>query len=231
MAKLFSDRNRPVHMGRFPTETLKRSTQIPDLDGLAPWSDLSFQRPAGSASLVPAMAEFQAMMDAVRDGPQNSAPSQIPDDLNERSNHLKAFAYFNDISMVGIAPLAADDRLKEARRNPQIDRLSHALQTRQTKTLAAGIDMIMADLKESMTATPEPMDHHAYALVFLVAYRRDPRRGETGCDWVQDAQAERAALLGERKPPRFWPIIFEFWATAPGRIRPPLVMWIWRAWR
>ena len=196
MAKLFSDRNRPVHMGRFPTEILKRSTQTPDLDGLAPWSDLSFQRPAGSASLVPAMAEFQAMMDAVRDGPQNSTPSQIPDDLHERSNHLKAFAYFNDISMVGIAPLAADDRLKEARRNPQIDRLSHALQTRQTKTLAAGIDMIMADLKESMTATPEPMDHHAYALVFLVAYRRDPRIGETGCDWVQDAQAERAALLG-----------------------------------
>jgi hypothetical protein len=62
--------------------------------------------------------------------------------------------------------------------------------------LAAGIDMIMADLRESMTAKPEPMDHHAYALVFLVAYRRDPRSGETGCDWVQDAQAERAALLG-----------------------------------
>ena len=94
MAKLFSDRNRPVHMGRFPTETLKRSTQIPDLDGLAPWSDLSFQRPAGSASLVPAMAEFQAMMDAVRDGPQNSAPSQIPDDLNQPSTPPKPFSYF-----------------------------------------------------------------------------------------------------------------------------------------
>ena len=196
MAKLFSDRNRPVHMGRFPTEILKRSPQMPDLDGLAPWPDLSFQRPADSASLVPAMAEFQAMMDAVRDGPQNSAPSEIPEDRQERSNHLKAFAYFNDISMVGIAPLSPEDRLTAPRRNPQIDRLSLALQTRQTKTLAAGIDVIMADLKESMTSKPQPMDHHAYALVFLVAYRRDPRRGETGCDWVQDAQAERAAVLG-----------------------------------
>jgi hypothetical protein len=36
MAKLFSDRNRPVHMGRFPTEILKRSAHMPDLDGLAP---------------------------------------------------------------------------------------------------------------------------------------------------------------------------------------------------
>jgi hypothetical protein len=72
MSKLFSDRNRPVHMGRYPTELLKRSRVMPDLEGLAPWPDLSFERPAGSHSLVPAMAEFQAMMDAVRDGAQNS---------------------------------------------------------------------------------------------------------------------------------------------------------------
>ena len=152
MSKLFSDRNRPVHMGRYPTEILKRSVRMPDLDELALWPDLSFQRPAGSTSLVPAMAEFQAMMDAVRDGPQNLAQSEIPDDLQERSNHLKAFAYFNDISMVGVAPLGQAERLTVPRRNPQIDRLSHALQTRQTKTLAAGIDIIMADLRESMTA-------------------------------------------------------------------------------
>ena len=78
MAKLFSDRNRPVHMGRFPTEILKRSPQMPDLDGLAPWPDLSFQRPADSASLVPAMAEFQAMMDAVRDGRKIQRPRKFP---------------------------------------------------------------------------------------------------------------------------------------------------------
>ena len=32
--------------------------------------------------------------------------------------------------------------------------------------------------------------------MFLVDYRRDPRPDESGCDWVQDAQAERAAVLG-----------------------------------
>ena len=30
----------------------------------------------------------------------------------------------------------------------------------------------------------------------MVDYRRDPRPDELGCDWVQDAQAERAAVLG-----------------------------------
>ena len=141
MAKLFSDRNRPVHMGRFPTEILKRSAHMPDLDGLAPWPDLSFQRPAGSASLVPAMAAFPAMRDAVRDGPPNPAPAEIPEDRRERSRHLKSFAYFNDISMVGIEPLGQADRLAAARRNPPIERLSHAPETRPPQTLAAGHDM------------------------------------------------------------------------------------------
>ena len=195
MSKLFSDRNRPIHMGRFPTERLMRSEQYPDLSTLAPWPMLDFQRPAGSASIVPAMAEFQAMMDAVRDGSAHPVISDIPADLQERSNHLKAFAYFNDIAIVGITELVADDHLASARLNPEVARLAHALSTRQTKTLAAGIDMIMADLKESMATKPMPITQHTGALVFLVDYRRDPGPDEVGCDWVQDAQAERAAVL------------------------------------
>ena len=196
MSKLFSDRNRPIHMGRFPTERLMRSSVCPDLKALVPWPVLDFQRPTASSSIVPAMAEFQAMMDAVRDGRVNSVVSEIPSDLQERSNHLKAFSYFNDIAMVGVTALAADDHLATPRLNPEVARLAYALSTRQPKTLAAGIDMIMADLKESMAAKLESISHHTGALVFLVDYRRDPRPDESGCDWVQDAQAERAAVLG-----------------------------------
>jgi hypothetical protein len=175
MSKLFSDRNRPIHMGRFPTERLMRSSVCPDLKALVPWPVLDFQRPTASSSIVPAMAEFQAMMDAVRDGRVNSVVSEIPSDLQERSNHLKAFAYFNDIAMVGVTALAADDHLATPRLNPEVARLAYALSTRQPKTLAAGIDMIMADLKESMAAKLESISHHTGALVFLVDYRRDPR--------------------------------------------------------
>ena len=196
MVKLFSDKKRPVHMGRFPTERLARIHYIPDLSKLTPWPNLSFQRPKGSTSIVPAMAEFQAMMDAVRDGSVNSVPSEIPNDIRERANHLKAFAYFNDMSVVGIGPVTICDHLEKTRINPEIDRLSQALSTRQTKTLAAGIDLIMADLKEAMAAKSEPITDHHTALVFLVDYRRDPKPEELGCDWVQDVQEERAALLG-----------------------------------
>ena len=58
MSKLFSDRNRPIHMGRFPTERLMRIEQCLDLSTLVPWPMLDFQRSAGSVSIVPAMAEF-----------------------------------------------------------------------------------------------------------------------------------------------------------------------------
>ena len=54
----------------------------------------------------------------------------------------------------------------------------------------------MADLNESMAAKPDSITYHTGALVFLVDYRRDPRPDETGCDWVQDGQAELAAILG-----------------------------------
>jgi len=58
--------------------------------------------------------------------------------LQERSNHLKAFAYFNDIAIVGITALTKDDHLLTLRQNWEVNRLAHGLSTRQTKTLAAG---------------------------------------------------------------------------------------------
>ena len=70
------------------------------------------------------------MMDAVRDGRANPVVSEIPSDLQERSNHLKAFAYFNDIAMVGVAPLSAHDHLASPRLNPEVARLTHAQSTR-----------------------------------------------------------------------------------------------------
>ncbi|RFP91091.1 reductive dehalogenase [Rhodobacteraceae bacterium 63075] len=194
--RLFSDRKRPVHLGGYPLEKLKRASALPDLAALAPRPELSFHRPERPESIVNAMGEFQAMLDAIRDGFVNPVRAGIPDSPVERAQHLKAFGYFNDISMVGCGPIPGSAWLAEPRLNPDIARLSEALRTRQTKTLASGIDMIMADLKESMEAEPRDISGHAHCLVFLVEYRRDPRADEPGSDWIMDAQAHRAALLG-----------------------------------
>ncbi len=193
--RFFSDKNRPVHMGPFPLERLARLDRMPDLAQVEPMCALSFRKPEQPESIVNAMGEFQAMMDAIRDGFVNPVASEIPANPADRANHLKAFGYFNDASMMGCGPLPAEAMLSEPRRNPDIDRLAHALRTRQTKTLASGIDVIMADLKESMEAAPHPMDRHRHTLVFLYEFNRDPDPSEPGSDWIMDAQDHRACLL------------------------------------
>jgi len=146
--RFFSDRNRPVHLGPYPLERLRRQSALPDLSAVKAMRPLSFHRPQEPESIVNAMGEYQAMMDAIRDGLVNKTQSEIPSDPQERANHLKAFGYFSDASMIGTGPLPQEALLVEPFRNPDIDRLAHDLKTRQTKTLASGIDMIMADLKE-----------------------------------------------------------------------------------
>ena len=194
--RFFSDRDRPVHLGPYPLERLTRQDARPDHPAVPPMPALDFHRPDTPRSIVNAMGEYQAMLDAIRDGMVNRARAVIPDDPQERANHLKAFGYFSDASMVGIGPVPAGALLDLPRRNPDIDRLAHDLKTRQTKTLASGIDMIMADLKDSMEAPPRGIAGHHTALVFLYEHHRDPAMDEPGAAWIMDAQAHRACLRG-----------------------------------
>ncbi len=191
--RIFSTKNRPVHLGPYPLERLARSADL-DLSDTPCLKPLSFHRPDQPQSIVNAMGEFQAMMDAIRDGLVNKTPSTIPACQQERANHLKAFGYFSDASMVGITRIPKTARLDTPLRNPDIDRLSEELKTRQTKTLASGIDVIMANLKEAMEAPPASANHHTHAIVFLVEHPRDPLPSEPGCEWILDAQDHRACL-------------------------------------
>ena len=194
MTQIFSTRNRPVHLGPYPLERLRRRAGAADVAGIPAMAELSFHRRDQPESIVNAMGEFQAMMDAIRDGMVNRVRAAIPEDPQERANHLKAFGYYSDASMVGVGAVTPSMHLAEPRHNPDIERLAHALKTRQTKTLASGIDMIMADLKESMEAPPRPMQGHDHAIVFLYEHLRDPRPDEPGSDWILDAQDHRACL-------------------------------------
>ena len=192
--RLFSSKDRPIHFGEYPLHRLRRQDGPVDCGGCHT-GFLSFSRPEDPESVVNAMAEHQAMLDTIRDGLVNGAVSDIPEDPMERSNHLKSFGYFSDSSMVGIGPITDSMWLDTPARNPAIDDLAEMIRTRQTKTLAAGIDQIMADLKDSVSAPPRQIGHHRSALVFLYEYRRDPRPDEPGATWIQDAQAHRGCLL------------------------------------
>ncbi len=193
--RFFSTKDRPVHMGSYPSEMLARQADVPDLSSVPPSVQLSFERPDDPFSIVNAMREHQAMLDAIRDGFVNKTVAEAPTDPTDRSNHLKAYGYFSDAAVVGVCALPTDAILPTPHVNPDVARLAHELQTRQTKTLASGIDMIMADLKDSVSAPPTTIDNHTHAVVFLFENPRDPELEEIGCDWIQDAQAHRAGLL------------------------------------
>lgn len=193
--RFFSDRDRPVHMGPYPRERLQRLVQLPDLADVPQTTQLIFNRPSDPHSVVNAMREHQAMLDAIRDGLINKAIAEVPEDRQERADHLKAFGYFADAAIVGVCKIPVEVILKESFINDDVAQLSEDLKTRQTKTLAAGIDMIMADLKESMEAKPTSIDGHTHALVFLYENPRDPDADEPGTDWIADAQNHRAGLL------------------------------------
>ncbi len=192
--KLFSSKNRPVHMGPYPLERLVRRDDMPDLSRVPASEPVPFDLPGAPSSIVNAMSEYQAMMDAIREGVIKKERAICPDDRQERANHIKGFGYFSDASMIGICELPQGALLDEPHVNPGVDQLAEDLRTKQTVTLASGIDVIMAELKEAMEAPPTRIDHHSHAVVFLYEHFRDPEPGEPGAEWIVDAQDQRAAL-------------------------------------
>ncbi len=194
--RLFSYKDRPFHLGPYPLETLARTDKASDLSAVPPMTPLVFRRKDTPVSLVNAMTEFQATLDAIREGLVKRERGVIPEDPLERANHLKSFAYYNDASQAGVCALTPEMFLDAPVVNPEVARLAEDMQTRQTKTLAAGVDVIMADLKEAMARPPSSVTHHTHALVFLHEFPRDPERDEPGADWIMGCQEERACLRG-----------------------------------
>ena len=192
--RIFSSKKRGVHEGLFPLNKLRRQDIMPPLASLST-PHLSFSKPDNPHHIINAMADHQAMMDTIRDGHINKVVSAIPDCPEERAAHLKAFAYFQDASLVGIGPISDEAWLAEPKTNPEIHRLAQDIMTRQTKTLASGIDHIMADLRESVAAPPRMVGHHDTAIVIAVETYRDPYEGEAGTSWITDAQLHKACLL------------------------------------
>jgi reductive dehalogenase len=192
--RFFSTKHRPFHMGPYPLERLKRSRDHVDLDAVPEMPKLDFRRLDTPHSLVNAMGEYQAMMDVIRDGLVNPTSSDAPRDPGERANHMKAFGYFQDASMMGICEMPAAALLPQPIHNPDIDRLAHDIRTKQTKTLASGIDEIMAGLKESIAKPPTSIDGHSHVIICLCEHTRPVRPDEPGNAWIEGAMDHRSAL-------------------------------------
>jgi reductive dehalogenase len=193
--RLFSYKDRPVHLGPYPLERLRRTDTPPDLSALPPMRALRYDDPADPESLAHAMARFAGMFDVVRDGPVVHGPGDVPDDPRARADHLKAAGHYFDATMMATCALPEAARLAEPIRNPMVAALAAELERSQPKSFAAGIDAIVADVIDSARMAPAPIDAHRHAIVCLVEWPRDPRDGERGGDWIRGIQPQRAAIL------------------------------------
>ncbi len=98
--KLFSHKDRPVHLGPYPLERLSRledpSAAVGAMTGHRPAEALS----GGPQSAAHAYQVYLDLYDQRRHG-DVADPAPIPDDPAERANNLKAGLYFLDADMVG----------------------------------------------------------------------------------------------------------------------------------
>jgi reductive dehalogenase len=193
--KLFSYRNRPVHLGPYPLERLRRQQGFPDLSAVPPMQPISYFDGTEPESLTNAMARYIGMLDVVRDGTVTALEAEIPEDRRERSSHIKAAGYYYDATMIGVAEMPRAALLADPIRNPAVAGLVAELEKGQPKTFAAGIDVIYADVLDSARRQLGPVDHHTHAIVILIEHTRDPGPDEPGTEWFQDCQAQRAGVL------------------------------------
>ncbi|WP_068316493.1 4Fe-4S double cluster binding domain-containing protein [Polycladidibacter hongkongensis] len=192
--RLFSYKNRPVHLGGYPMERLPRTSSAVALPPVPPPKALSYADAQNPLSLSNSIACVASLLDAIREG--NVAPnlSEIPKDPQERADHLKAAGYFFDATLMGTCKITKDMYLQEPVHNPELAQLAFELQTFQPKTLASGIDMVLADLREAAKTAPQPIPHHTDALIVAVEHPRAPDPGEPGGEWIHGCNPARSAI-------------------------------------
>lgn len=168
---------------------------MPDLAAVPSMERVSFADESDNESLSHAISRYIGMLDVVRDGSVTPLKAEVPDDPDERAQHIKAGGYYYDATMMGICALPQNSLLAEPIRNPVVASLTAELENGQPKTFAAGIDVIYADVLESARRPLGSVGHHTHAVVIVIEHTRDPRPDEPGTDWFQDAQAQRAGVL------------------------------------
>ncbi|NCF21152.1 MAG: NAD-binding oxidoreductase, partial [Haliea sp.] len=196
MTRLFSHKNRPVHLGSYPLERLARQQNPTRFRRETPPLELQIEDADNPHSLANGMREYVNVMDRMRAGPVAPSQAPIPTDLQERGNHLKAACYYLDASMAGVCCIPESALLEE----PVVNHSLTQAMEREYGTGSADNPMAEISVREgraaweqAQSALQEPLAH-THALVILVEFPRDARPDEPGAQWLLGSQASRAAL-------------------------------------
>lgn len=177
---IFTKRKRPLHLGKYPMEKIKRvdktTTLITDDIPRVPQRSNFFvrarhgdlgPRPQSQVSkfvtkypLSAALSRIMRPQVELQDGPIASEKAPIPEDPVELANHVKSLCYFLDADIVGICEV------------PEWAWYSHDL--------------------DGVIIEPR----HKFAIVILIDQGFETMDASSGDDWISGAQSFRAYLKG-----------------------------------
>lgn len=188
--RLFQHSRRPVHLGFFPMERLGRAehAQTAAVTSTGLLRDRFTPTDLGSS-----ISSFLCALDAVREGGVAPHRAQIPDDPQDRANHLKAAGYFLDATLMGITPLTREHFLPEPHQHPALATLSFGA-SKEKLRLRFNPLVVIRQMEQAISLAAQPIESHRYALVIVNDYPRDPAPAEPGTDWFHDLQPWRAAI-------------------------------------
>ncbi|HWL19921.1 MAG TPA: 2Fe-2S iron-sulfur cluster-binding protein [Bradyrhizobium sp.] len=188
--RLFSHRDRAMHLGQLPMERLGRGVEA-TLDPIR--TDGLLRGAFDSVHLGRSISDFMCALDAVREGGLSEEKAEIPDDPVERSNHLKSAGYFLDATLTGISELRPAHFLETRHQHPGLTNLSFET-SKEKLRLRFNPLAVIRQMEQAISLADRPIDSHKYAIVFINDYPRDPDPQEPGSDWIIDLQPWRAAM-------------------------------------
>ena len=194
--RIFSHKKRPVHYGPFPLEGLERCDEIEQYQSSSPQQALEIEDKDNPYSLANATREYIDLFDRMRVGEAAAKQAPIPDDLQERANHLKAACYYLDASMVGTCEIS-DSCLLET---PIVNQSILGDMERDFETSSAVNVMAERSIKEGEAMWQRSLEvergefNHSHALVIMQEYTREPKQNEPGEKFLVGSQAQRAAI-------------------------------------
>jgi hypothetical protein len=171
------------------------ATSVPELTKVRGYGTLLVSPADHKQGLSGPISDFMCALDAVRQGDRSNSPAEIPDDAAERSRHIKAAGYFLDSSLVGVCQLTPDHMLPERLEHPRLRTSSYA-QSEEKLRLRFNPSAVIRQMQRSLALTEQGIGSHTHAIVFLVAFPREPTLHEPGADWIVGMQQWRAALRG-----------------------------------
>ena len=194
--RLFSHKNRPMHLGPFPLERLARQGKAPEYPRAGKPASRQASTSDNPASMAAAFRDYIDLFDRMRLGDPAPKQAPIPSDPQERADHLKAGCYNQDVSMAATCVIPKQAILAE----PIINQSLAQAQEKEYLAGSAANAMAESTVQEGREAWQRSLQDgakefsHGFALLLLVEYTREPDAGADGEDWLVGTQAQRAAV-------------------------------------